>query len=635
VVVGAGGIGQQPAPPEQNFELPIQVESRFRDAREFSNLVIQRAPNGGLVRLRDVGRAELGAERYVSNARVDGNVAVGVAIYQAPDSNALDIASQIAAEMEQITANFPPGLEAKLVFDTTDFVRVSIREVVITLLQAFFLVVLVIFIFLQDWRTTVIPLIAIPVALIGAMAFAFIFGFSINNLTLFGLILSTGLVVDDAIVIVESCTEKIQNQGMTAKEAALDCMEELSGATIATSLVLMAVFIPVAFFPGSTGQLYQQFALIIAFAIVVSTFNALSFSPSMAAILLGPAQPATGPLGWFFDKFNQGFAWVSDQFVRLVQFFIRIRYIILALFVAGLLATVFMFRAIPTAFVPNEDQGAFLGVVQGPDGVSLGYTDRVLAQATQIMSEIPEIESTFTVSGAGFNGNGPNLGLFFVRLKSWDERTGPGQDVEGILQTLNGKFRAITDAVVVAVNPSPIPGFSPTGGVEMQLQDRSGGQLTIDDFAQNARQMIARANEFPATAGGVSTTFTTGTPRLRLDLDRSKVESLNIDFQQALNTIGTTLGSQFVNDFTLGGRNFRVFVQADSAFRSSPEDIGKLYVRSRDGALVPLSQIATITRTTGPQVISRFNGYRSIRIQANEAAGYSSGQAIQAVETAY
>lgn len=635
VVVGAGGIGQQPVAGEQNFELPIRVEGRFRDAQEFSSLVIQRDREGGLVRLRDVGRAELGAERYVSNARVNGKVGVGVAIYQAPDSNALDIAARVAAEMKDVEATFPPGLKAQLVFDTTEFVEVSIREVVITLIQAFLLVVLVIFIFLQDWRTTVIPLIAIPVALIGAMAFAFLFGFSINNLTLFGLILATGLVVDDAIVIVESCTEKIQKQGMTAKQAALASMEELGGATIATSLVLMAVFIPVAFFPGSTGKLYQQFALIIAFSVVVSTFNALTFSPSMAAILLGPARPATGPLGWFFNKFNQGFAWVSDRFLRLVQFFIKIRYIILGLFVAGLLATVYMFAAIPTAFVPNEDQGAFVGIVQAPDGVSLGYTDRVLDQARQRMQEIPEIESTFTVSGAGFNGNGPNLGLFFARLKSWDQRPNPEQTVDGVLQQLNRSFRTISDAVVLALNPSPIPGFSATGGVEMVLQDRSGGQLSIDDFAANARQIIAKANEQPATAGTVTTTFTTGTPQLRLDLDRSKIESLNIDFQQALQTVGATLGSQFVNDFTLGSRNYRVFVQADAQFRNSPEDIGSLNVRSRDGALVPLSQIASISRITGPQVIGRYNSYRAITLQATEAPGYSSGQAIQAMESAY
>lgn len=637
VVVGAGGVGQQPTPSgqEQNFELPIRVEGRFRDAREFGNLVIQRSREGGLTRLSDVGRAELGAERYVSNARVNGKVGVGVAIYQAPDSNALDIAARVATEMKDVEATLPPGLKVDLVFDTTEFVEVSIREVVITLIQAFLLVVLVIFIFLQDWRTTVIPLIAIPVALIGAMAFAFLFGFSINNLTLFGLILATGLVVDDAIVIVESCTEKIQKQGMTAKQAALESMEELGGATIATSLVLMAVFIPVAFFPGSTGKLYQQFALIIAFSVVVSTFNALTFSPSMAGILLGPAQPVGGPLGWFFNKFNQGFAWVSDRFLKLVQFFIKIRYIILGLFVAGLVATVYMFTAIPTAFVPNEDQGAFVGIVQAPDGVSLSYTDRVLDQARQRMEAIPEIQSTFTASGAGFNGNGPNLGLFFARLKPWDQRTAPEQTVDGILQRLNRSFQTITDAVVIALNPSPIPGFSATGGVEMVVQDRTGGQLSIDDFSANAREIIAKANQQPATAGGVTTTFTTGTPQLRLDLDRNKIESLNIDFQQVLQTVGATLGSQFVNDFTLGSRNYRVFVQADSQFRDSPEDIGNLNVRSRDGVLVPLAEIATITRVTGPQVIGRYNSYRAITLQATEAPGYSSGQAIETMETAY
>lgn len=635
VVVGAGAIGQEPVPQGQAYQLPIELQGRFQSASEFGNLVIQRGADGSLIRLRDVGRAELGAENYASNARVNGKTGVGISIYQAPGSNALDVGDRIAAQMRELESNFPPGLKAQLVYDTTNFVKVSIQEVVITLFQAFVLVVLVIYVFLQDWRTTVIPLIAIPVALIGAMAFAFLFGFSINNLTLFGLILATGLVVDDAIVIVESCTEKIQKQGMTPKQAAFASMEELSGATIATSLVLMAVFIPVAFFPGSTGKLYQQFALIIAFAVTASTFNALSFSPSMAAILLGPAQPAPGPLRWFFSAFNQGFAWVSDRFMALVNLFIRLRYGVIGLFVLGLVATFYMFTTVPTAFVPEEDQGLFVGIIQSPDGVSLSYTDRVIAQAEQIMQKIPEIESTFTVSGAGFDGNGPNLGLFFAKLKPWSDRPNPNQSVSGILNRLNRELQTITDAIVVGVNIAPIPGFSATGGLEMQLQDRTGGQLTLDDFAQNARQIMANANEQPATAGTVSSTFTVGTPKLRIEIDRNKVEALNIDFQQALATVGATLGSQYVNDFTLGNRNYRVYVQADGNYRDSPDDIQKLYVRSRESTLVPLAQIATISRTTGPQVIGHYNTYRSIKLQAGQAPGFSSGQAIQALETAY
>jgi HAE1 family hydrophobic/amphiphilic exporter-1 len=635
VVIGAGAIGQEPIPDGQSYELPIELQGRFKSTDEFGNLVIQRGAEGSLIRLRDVGRAELGAENYASNARINAKTGVGISIYQAPGSNALDVGDRITAQMNDLIANFPPGLHARLVYDTTSFVKVSIKEVVITLFQAFVLVVLVIFMFLQNWRTTVIPLIAIPVALIGAMTFAFVFGFSINNLTLFGLILATGLVVDDAIVIVESCTEKIQNQGMTPKQAALAAMEELSGATIATSLVLMAVFIPVAFFPGSTGKLYQQFALIIAFSITVSTFNALSFSPSMAAILLRRTQPAPGLLGWCFDRFNRGFAWVSDRFMQLINLFIRLRYGVLGLFVVGLLATFYMFTTVPTAFVPEEDQGLFVGIIQAPDGVSLSYTDKAIAQAEQIMSDFPEIESTFTVSGAGFDGNGPNLGLFFAKLQPWSDRTNANQSVTGILQRLNGRFQAITDAIVVAVNIAPIPGFSATGGLEMQLQDRTGGQLTIDDFVKNARQIIAEANEQPATAGKVSTTFTTGTPKLRIDIDRNKVEALNIDFQQALATLGATLGSQYVNDFTLGNRSYRVYVQADGIYRNSPDDIEKLYVRSRDGVLVPLAQIATLSPTTGPQLIGHYNSYRSIKLQTGQAQGYSSGQAIQSLEAAY
>jgi len=640
VVIGAGSIGQEPVSTGQNYELPLRIQGRFQDAADFENLVIKTLPNGTLVRLRDVGYAELGAENYVSNANVNGQAGIGIAIYQLPGSNALDVGSNVKATMAELGNDFPPGMIASIVYDTTEFIEVSIREVFITLLQAVGLVILVIYIFLQDWRTTVIPAVAIPVALIGALGFAFAFGFSLNSLTLFGLILATGLVVDDAIVIVEAVTAKIE-AGMTPKQASFSVMDEMSGAVVSTSLVLLAVFIPVAFFPGTTGQLYQQFALIIAFSVVVSTFNALSFSPSMSAILLrsqsemrDDADSGGGPLRWLFNKFNQRQAWILENYKTLVELLIRIRYVVILVFVVGLLATYQMFRTVPTGFVPSEDQGILIGIVQGPDGVSVSYTDRVLDFVEETLENTPEVEAFFLASGAGLEGSGPNQGLFFAKLKHWEERPRADQTVESVLRRLNGQFIQNQDAIIRAFNPPAIPGFSATGGFELQLQDRTGGSFTIDDFLANANEILAEANRKPAIGGSAYTQFTAGTPQLQIDIDRNQLEALNVDFQQALQTIGATVGSQYVNDFTLGARSYKVYVQAAGDYRDSPDDLDKLYVRSRTGQMIPLSKLASITPITGPQTIFHYNAYRAIKLQGREAQGYSSGQAIQAMSEA-
>lgn len=639
VVVGAGSIGQEPVPEGQNYELPIRINGRFTDAAEFESLVIKTLPDGTLVRLGDVGYAELGAENYLSNARVNDQKGVGIAIYQLPGSNALDVGANIKTEIDNLSANFPPGLTSSVVYDTTEFIQVSIKEVFITLLQAIGLVILVIFIFLQDWRTTVIPAVAIPVSLIGALGFAFVFGFSLNSLTLFGLILATGLVVDDAIVIVEAITTKIADEGLPPKQAAISVMDEIGGAIVSTSLVLMAVFIPVAFFPGTTGQLYQQFALIIAFSVVVSTFNALSFSPSMSAILLrsqseaAAAEQSGGPLRWFFNKFNQALAWISAKYKDAVAYFIRIRYIIMGLFVVGLFATYYMFTSVPGGFVPSEDQGVVIGIVQAPDGVSVSYTDRALDYVVDTLKEVPEIESYFVTSGAGLEGAGPNQGLFFAKLTPWDERTTREHSVGGVLRRINQKFAQNQEARIAAFNPPPIPGFSATGESELQLQDRTGGSYTIDDFLAGANEILAVANEKPAI-GNAYTQFTAGTPQLEIEIDRNQLEALNIDFQQALQTIGASVGSTYINDFVLGTRSYKVYAQAQGDYRNSPEDLQSLYVRSRAGQMVPMSKLATVTPIIGPQIITHYNGYRSIKFQMSEADGYSSSQAIAAMEEA-
>ncbi|BCL39530.1 efflux RND transporter permease subunit [Nostoc sp. MS1] len=633
ILAGAGTLGQAPVPPGQSYEIPLRVNGQFQNAAEFENLVIKAGSDGNLIKLKDVGRAELGSETYTSNARNNGKPAIGLAIYQSPGSNALDVAKNIEAQMNELMKDFPPGLKTQIVYDTVGFVQASLEEVVKTLVEAIALVVLVIFLFLQDWRATIIPIVAIPVSLIGALAFAYVFKFSLNNLTLFGLILATGLVVDDAIIVVEAIARKIE-QGVRPLQASYEAMEELTGAVVATSLVLMAVFIPVAFFPGSTGKMYQQFALVIAFSIAISTFNALSFSPSMAAILLRPPRPKRGPLGWFFNKFNQILAWIIERFMAIVNLLIRLRYAVVALFVVGLAATYFMFTHVPTGFVPTEDQGIVLGIIQAPDGVSLAYTDQVITKLEQILQSEPEVDNVFATSGFGFAGSGSNRGVFFAKLKPWEERTKPEQSSSAILGRINGAFAKIPEAIITAVSPPPIQGFSTLGGFELQLEDRTNGRLTIDDFFANAQAIIAQANQQPALAGGVFTQFTASTPQFQIDFDRDRLEALNVDFQQAVNTLSAAIGSQYVNDFTLGQQSYRVYVQAEGNYRRSPDDIRQLYVRSVNNQMVRLSEVAKLTPITGPSVISHYNGFRSISIQGRESQGYSSGQAIQAMQQA-
>jgi HAE1 family hydrophobic/amphiphilic exporter-1 len=640
VVVGAGSVGQEPVPDGQRYELPIRIQGRLQSAAEFENLVIKTLADGTLVRLRDVGYAELGAENYISNAKVNGQPGVGIAIYQLPGSNALDVGANVKAAVDELSQAFPPGLTAAIVYDTTEFIQVSIKEVFITLLQAIGLVILVIFIFLQDWRTTIIPAIAIPVALIGALAFAFVFGFSLNSLTLFGLILATGLVVDDAIVIVEAVTTKI-SQGMLPKQASIAVMDEMAGAVVSTSLVLMAVFIPVAFFPGTTGQLYQQFALIIAFSVVVSTFNALSFSPAMSAILLrskaemdADADQKGGYLQWFFDKFNQGLAWVSEKYKTggcLSDSHSLHRDGGVCGGVGGDVLHVYLSAG---GLCAVRRSGHYHWPGAGARWGFVSYTDEVLEFVEETLGNIPEIDGYFVASGAGFEGNGPNQGLFFAKLKPWDERTGQGQDVNGVLQRANGQFVQNQQANVFAFNPPPIPGFSATGESELQLQDRTGGKFTINDFLDGANGVLAAANAKPAINGNARTQFTAGTPQLQIDLNRDQLEALNVDFQQALQTIGASVGSQYANDFTLGTRSYKVYVQAQGDYRNAPDDLENLYVRSRTGQMIPLGKFATISPITGPQVITHYNGYRSIKLQLREAQGYSSSQAIVAMDEA-
>lgn len=666
-IAGGGAIGSEPAPPGQRYQIPIKLQGQIQSVTDAENIVVKTdASTGTLIKLKDVGHAELGAQSYTSAAKVNGKPGVALAVYQLPGSNALEVAKQIQSKMADLKQSFPPGIAAEPVYDTVSFIQESNKEVIFTLAEAIGLVILVIFVFLQNWKATIIPTVAIPVSLLGAMIFAKALGFSINSLTMFGLVLATGLVVDDAILVIEAITAKIE-QGMSAREASYEAMNELTGAVVATSLVLMAVFVPVAFFPGATGLLYRQFALIIAFSIAVSTFNALTFSPTVAALVLRPAQEAHGPLGWFFGKFNQGFGWTRDRYQSIVDFLIRMRYAVLAVFVVGLALTVLVFRIVPSGFVPGEDQGSIQGIVQGPDIASLQYTEGILDQAHDELQKIPEVRSTATIAGAGFNGNAANQGIFFANLKPWGDRKKASQSVTALLKRLNGDFsQKVTGASVLASSPPPIRGFSPLGGVNMQLEDTTNGRLTFQEFAQNAQTILQKANQTGMFSPPAFTQFTPNTPQYEIDFNRDQMSALNLDFQTVLTTISTSIGSTFVNQFVLGPRYYQVYVQLDGKYRNNPEDIKQLYVRPNSGAstsgstsgasttgsgasgssssansspgsgsLVSLGQVVTVKPFQGPAVISHFNGYRSILLQGSQAPGYSSGQALDAIQKAF
>lgn len=629
IQLGAGKIGQEPSPPEQQYEIALRAVGRFKTAAEAEELVLKTGSDGNLTKLKDVGRAELGAEDYSTSAIFNGAPAVAFLVYQLPGSNALDVANAVKEKLAELEENFPPGMKAAVAFDTTLFVNASIEEVVTTLIEAILLVIFVIFIFLQDWRTTIIPAIAVPVSLIGAMAFLLLFKFSINQLTTFALVLATGLVVDDAILVVEAISTKI-GQGMKPAQAAFAAMEELTGAVVATSIVLMAVFIPVTFFPGTTGIVYKQFALTIVFSIAISAFNALTFSPSMAAILLRPEHETHGPLARFFRLFNRGFDKFRNGYVTLLEFFNRIKLIVVAVFVVGLIATGWIYQTVPQGFVPEEDQGYFITIVQAPGGVSLKYTQKVVDQAMKEVLATEGVETCFGIAGFGFAGNGSNQAIMFSRLKDWKERPKDSESVFGLTQKLNGIFhQKITDAQVFAVNAPPVDGLSSFGGVEFQLQNR--GALPIENLIDNANKLIAAANKRPELRG-VFTQFTPYVPQMSLSIDRNQAKAQNVRIDDIFNTLQTYLGSNYINQFVLGPRLYRVYAQAEGEFRSSPDDISRLYVRSQDNKLVQLSNLVKVERSSYPPTITHYNVYQSIDIIANPAPGYSTGQVIKVME---
>ena len=626
VQVAAGSVGQSPAPAGQMYQISVRALGRLREASEFDDIILKSGADGSLVRLKDVGRAELGAETYSSQLKFQGVEAVGFGVIQLPTANALDVERGVVAELERLARQFPPGIKYQVAFNTTDVVEESIREVIKTLAEAIVLVVLVIFVFLQTWRSTLIPAITIPVSLIGAFAFIKLMDFSINTLTLFGLILATGIVVDDAIVVIENVERHIQEYKVSARKAASDAMTEVLGAVIATALVLVAVFVPVAFFPGTTGRLYAQFSMTIAFAVALSAFNAVTLTPALSGLLLDRESHHKGRFFTFFERIITG---GTHVYVRALRRGIAWRWAFVALFFATLGLTWWVVRSVPQSFVPDEDPGYFIAQVQAPAGASLEYTASVATQAERIIGGDPDVLAIFSVMGFSFSGAASNTGIMFVRLKPYEERKGDSHSLQAVLGRISGPLFGIPGAIVVSFTPPAIPGLSRFGGFEFQVLDQTG--TSIETLAQGTNAVVAAGNQSPKLRGLFSS-FTANDPQIQVTINRQRALALGLPLNEITSAMQIFVGSQYVNDFEFNNRAYRVYVQADQRFRSNPQALKQLYARSRTGEMIPLEQVVQLKETTAPQVISHFNLFRSASINGSAPPGVSSGEALREME---
>ncbi|HYL94576.1 MAG TPA: multidrug efflux RND transporter permease subunit [Terriglobales bacterium] len=625
VEIAAGQVGAEPAPPNQLYQISVRAVGRLSEASEFNNIILKTGADGSLIRLRDVGRAELGAEAYNSNLAYNGYESIGFGVMQLPTANAIDVDRATRAELARLAKFFPPGLKYAIAFDTTTVVGESIREVLYTLLLAIGLVVLVMFFFLQDWRSTLIPAVTIPVSLVGTFAFIKLLGFSINTLTLFGITLATGLVVDDAIVVIENVKRHMGEEHINSHVAASEAMGEVTGAVIATSLVLVSVFVPVAFFPGTTGLLYKQFSLTIAFSIILSAFNSLTFTPALSALVLRGETTK----GRFFSAVEAGIHGATNAYRHSARRALRFRWALLVLFFAGLGLTYWVFNKVPTGFVPDEDQGYFMVTVQSPEGASLAYTSKIMEQVQEVLARNKTIQGVFSVAGFSFAGASPNNGMVFVNLAPIGERTGKDQSANAVIASLRGPLSAISGAMVIPFSPPPIEGLSNFGGFQFEVQDEGGTTLPA---LYEATQKIVREGNARKDLQGLFSSFTANDPQFVVNIDREKAKSLDLPLSQISDALQVYMGSDYVNDFNFNNRSYRVYVQADKQFRTQPRDIRQYYVRSNKGVMMPLENLVTVKETTAPQIISHYNLFRSAEIDGSPAPGYSSGQAINAME---
>jgi HAE1 family hydrophobic/amphiphilic exporter-1 len=627
VQVAAGQIGQPPAPRGQNFQYTVNVLGRLTEIEQFEDIIIKTDEGGRITRLKDIARIELGGKSYDLTSSLNGSPSASVAIYQLPGANALDLAKQVRSTMKELSQAFPEGMAYKIPYDTTIFVEESIKEVYVTLLQAAALVFLVLFIFLQDWRSTLIPAVTIPVALIGTLAIMLAMGFSLNMLTLFGLVLAIGIVVDDAIVVVEATVSHME-QGMKAKEAAIKAMSEVSGPVVATTLVLLAVFIPAAFLPGITGELYRQFALTIAVSTVFSSINALTLSPALAALVLRPPRQRKNI---FFRGFDTLFRKTGNGYGAMAKTLVRRTAIMMLLFLGLAALTGRQFARLPTGFLPTEDQGYLIANIQLPNAASLERTQEVLTKIDRILEQTPGVQNWVSLGGFSMidGTNASNAATVFIVMAPWEERTEPSLSQVAILGSLQRKLFQIQEAIVFAFPPPAITGLGVVGGFQMQLQDRA--DVGLEELDKMVREIIQDGN---AQSGlrGLNTTFRVDVPQLFAEVDRTKAKTLEIPLNGVFNTLQTYLGSSYVNDFNKFGRTWQVKVQADHRFRVEPGDIRQLEVRDIKGQMIPIGTLVSVERILGPQTILRYNLYPAASVTGQGAPGFSSGQALNLME---
>ena len=629
--VPAGQVGLPPAPVGQQYQYSVRTRGRLQEVTEFQNIIIRAEPDGSMIQMKDIARVELGSENYNSFGNLNGAPAVLIGVYQLPDANALDVARQVTSTMNRLQERFPEGMVYSIPLDTTRFIQVSIKEVVETLFIALLLVFLAVYIFLQDWRATLVPALTIPVALIGTFAIFAVMGFSINTLTLFGLVLAIGIVVDDAIVVVEATRRYMDEEGMNPKDAVTKAMTQVTGPVIATTLVLLAMFVPVAFLGGITGQLYRQFALTISASVCLSTLNALTLSPALCGILLRPGATSSGPLQWVFGKFNQALASLTASYSKAVKGILKRTSVVLAVAVVLFGSTYALFQLVPSGFVPFEDQGYFFVNIQLPDGASLERTTAVVKEVENILRKTPGIQDIVAIGGLSILNNvyASNSGSIFVILSPWEERNSPALSLGAVLGGLQPKLTNIPQAIIVAFPMPPIPGLGQTGGFQFVLQDRSAQDLHA--LASSMQQLVREGTQRPELERLYSS-FRADVPQVSLELDPQKTKKLGVSVNDVYTTLQTYLGSLYVNDFNRFGRTFKVMLQAEPEFRARPDDITQFTVRNQNGEMVPLSTVTKIGSASGPESIAHYNMFRSAEINGSAAPGFSSGQAIQTME---
>jgi len=626
----AGSFGQPPAPSGTDFQYSIAAPGRLVNPSEFEDIVLRGTPDTGLLRIRDVGHVQLGALSYSGFSRVNSFPSGNLIVYLSPGANAVATADRVRAFMEQAKKNFPAGMDYIIPYDSSVFVRAAIHEVMITLFIATGLVIVVVFVFLQNWRATLIPLLTVPVAIVGTFALFPLLGFSINMTSMFGLVLAIGIVVDDAIVVVEAAQRHI-DEGLPPRQAAISAMDEVSAPVVAIACILAAAFIPVAFLGGISGQIYKQFALTIAASVLISAFNALSLSPALSAILLRPKMKTRGLAGRLFGGFDRAFEWTRNRYLAGVAGLIRKPAIALLALFCFWAAAVALFRHLPTGFLPEEDQGTIFVSVRLPDAASMPRAEATSRTVEDIVRKIPGVGGTFVLGGLDITTrtSSSNVATIITRLTPWDERTTPDQSLHGILARMQAEFVRVPEGLVYGFGLPPILGLSTTGGFQFMLEDRAG--TGVDNLAQTADLVVQAARQRPELTPVVNT-FRSNVPGYKVDVDLDKVQTLGIPVTDAYNTLQTFLGGLYVNDFNVFGRTWQVLVQAEPEYRSQPRDINRFYVRTGDGNMVPMGTLSTVTATAGPEVIYRYNRFRAVQLLGGPATGYSSGQAVSAME---